>query len=180
MELGTKRYKNLCEKLKHKNNLNSDICDLIPTFNFLLVKDFYENEFINSQKNQKTQKHNESLTKYWKTNNKYNADLKKFSTWLKKAYKFITIEKPKLQKQISNSLPKEPKASQNKNWIEKIVSKNPNDIENSFYRVRTCQEIYGKTYHQVYGKSLRLEKKLKNLETQFLKEIIEYRHFFWT
>jgi signal recognition particle subunit SEC65 len=140
-----------------------DICDLLPELNFQLIKIFYENEFKQSP-----------------TDWSYPKDLKQFSKWLEKAYHFVKVERPKIKKEIIQSIPDIP--------IDDLfpTTKSPENFppdkksKKQSYSQKSSEKIQGKTYKQIYGKSIRLEKKLDNLESKFLKELIDYRSFFWT
>lgn len=136
-----------------------DICDLIPKINYLLVEEFYKNEY------------NPNI-KTWKA----DPTTKKFSKWLESFYKFIKVEKPKMERELLNSIPDVPL---NK-WFKPIKKDPSNQNKPQARELKSCQEIFGKNYKQVYGKSNHLEEKLTKLETKFLKELIEYRSFFWT
>lgn len=133
-----------------------DICDLIPRINYTLVEEFYTKEYRPS-------------IDTWKK----NPETKNFSKWLEEFYNFIKVEMPRINKEILSSTPDVPL---NK-WFKKEKDINS---KSTIHRLKSCEELFGKSYQQVYGKSLRLEEKLRKLETKFLKELIDYRFFFWT
>jgi hypothetical protein len=131
-----------------------DTCDLIPIVNYILVENFFINEF-------------QPRRKEWEN----SPTLKSFSKWLTRFYHFIKIDKPRLEKQILNSIPDAPL----NDWLVKT-----NQPNNGWYRLKSCKEIYGQSYSKAFHKSQQLEKKLRKMETKLLKELIEYRSFFWT
>lgn len=115
-----------------------DVCALIEDVNFAFVKGFYEDEYKKGMVD-------------WEESGK---DVAKFAKWLEKAYNYITIERPRLQKDLDAAYPElTGKRLTNTSW---------------------------KTYEQEYGEVDRLEKEIKEKDTKVLNNIIKYRQYFWT
>jgi len=156
----TKKQKDHNKKIRDSIPKNwIDICDLIPKINYLLVEEFYKNEY---KPNIKTWNKDPSTTK--------------FSKWLESFYKFIKVEKPRMEKQVLNAIPDVPLSK----WFKPLETKSLVQNKLQVRELKSCQELFGKSYEQVYNKSNKLEQKLTEMETKFLKELIEYRAFFWT
>lgn len=134
-----------------------DVCVLIENVNFAFIKGFYEDE-------------------YSKGLIDWNSDggNQKFAKWLESSYKYITIERRNLEKQLDAAFPAitgfadlfgEETVDQNG-----VVSRT----------VKTCEERYGKPYEEVYAEVNRIEKLIQDKDTKVLTEIIKYRQYFWT
>jgi hypothetical protein len=78
----------------------------------------------------------------------------KFAKWLEKAYKYITIERPQLQKNLDAAYPP--------------------------LTAKRLTEVNWKTYEKEYGEVDRIEKLIKDKDTKILKDIVKYRGYFWT
>jgi hypothetical protein len=90
--------------------------------------------------------------------NANNGNLRwaQFYHWLEKAYIYITQERPRLEEEMDNAYPD--------------LGDNPLDDIND-------TKV---SYQQKYGEVDRLEKLIKDKDTQILKEMIEERGGFWT
>lgn len=131
-----------------------DLTELIVISNLEFIKGFYEDEFLQDRTD-------------WNS----TEQLKKFSRWLKAAYKYVTVERPKLQQDIDNAYPDE-------NWedaFEKITDED--GIVRWYYKDKRDPK---KVYKEKYGKLERLEKKLEEKDTKIITEMVAYRGYFWT
>lgn len=132
----------------------TDLTELIVVCNLEFIKGFYEDEYLNDCTD-------------WNS----TEDLKKFSQWLKKAHKYVTIERPKLEKDIENAYPKD-------SWDDMFVKFTD---ENGLVRWKSKDtKDPKKTYKQKYGKLEQLEKKLSEKDTKIITEMVNYRGYFWT
>ncbi len=115
-----------------------DVCVLIEDVNFAFVKGFYEDEY-------------KSGIVDWNGSGK---DVEKFAKWLEKAYNYITVERPKLQKDLDTAYPP---------LTEKRLT-----------------QVNWKTYEKEYGEVDRIERLIKDKDTKVLNNIVKYREYFWT
>ena len=115
----------------------ADVCVLIEDVNFSFVKGFYEDEYIKSIVD-------------WSNSGEH---VFKFAKWLEKAYEYITIERPQLQK----------------------------DLDSAYPELTSSRLINDKlSYEEKYGEVIRIEKLIQDKDTKILTEIIKYREYFWT
>jgi hypothetical protein len=102
--------------------------------NFEIIKSFYEDEYKDGQVD-------------WKSDDGHIE----FSKWLERAYKYITKERPALEKKIENAYP---------------------DLST---------HVSGKTaYKKLYGKVDKLEKELFDKDSEVIIEMIKRRQYLWT
>ena len=131
----------------------SDITSLIVTVNFEFIKSFYEDEYKLGQID-------------WKSSSKEHA---KFERWLKKAYRYITVERPILNTRLDEAYPP------SKPFDEMFVT-----VTDESGR-KVCQLVDdGVPYKVKYKEVIALEKKISKLDTKVITEMIEYREYFWT
>ena len=119
-------------------NTWADVCVLIEDVNFAFVKGFYEDEY-------------KSSTVDWQAS---GDNVSKFSKWIEKAYKYITVERPQLQKDLDAAYPA--------------------------LTVKRLTEINRDNYETEYAEVHRFEKLILDKDTKVLTEIIKYRQYFWT
>lgn len=112
----------------------TDISYLIEAVNFAMIRDFYYNEVIRGHVD-------------WNS----GPQVSKFYRWLKRAIKYIEVERPALEKQIEDAYPD-----------RKIALRND------------------KNYKELYGEVDRLSEILRRKDTSFIKQMVEYREYFWT
>jgi hypothetical protein len=115
-----------------------DVCALIEDVNFAFVKGFYEDEYKNGIVD-------------WEAS---GEQCSKFAKWLEKAYKYITVERPQLQKDLDAAYPP--------------------------LSLKRLTEVNRNTYEQEYAEVHRLESLINKNDTKILTEIIKYRQYFWT
>ena len=115
-----------------------DVCVLIEDVNFAFIKGFYEDEYKSGWVD-------------WEASGEHNS---KFARWLEKAYQYITVERPQLQKDLDAAYPP-------------LTSKRLTEIN---------RESYEKEYAEVH----RIEKLIQDKDTKVLTETIKYRQYFWT
>jgi hypothetical protein len=132
-----------------------DLTELVVIVNLEFIKGFYEDEFLKDSINWNSQE-----------------ESKKFARWLKSAYKYVTVDRPKLEQDIDDAYP------QDGEWAN-VFQKGSDDNGNTTWTLK------GKTspknlYKQRYGKVDRLEKKLKEKDTKIITEMVQYREYFWT
>ncbi len=133
-----------------------DICSLIEDVNFEMIKSFYEEEFIDGIVN-------------WESDDRHTE----FSKWLTSAYKYITEERPLLQKKMDESYPETGSADQ-------LCDEKINPDGSKTYQLKSCEELYGKSYQELYGKVEEYETLITNKDTEVLLSMVKYRQFFWT
>ena len=135
-----------------------DISELIPLLNFKLIEIFYQNEF----KGENTIKTN------WDATN----ELKSFSKWIEKAYKYLRIQRPPKEKEIEKCLDK-------LSWEENLVQM---PSTNSFRLISPEDKRgkKGKEQRKLLNKIEGLEAHLFKKDTKILKNLIKYRKLFWT
>ena len=119
-------------------NTWTDVCVLIENVNFAFIKGFYEDEY-------------KSEWVDWEASGQHAA---KFAKWLEKAYQYVTVERPQLQKDLDAAYPP--------------------------LTAKRLTEIKRETYETDYAEVHRLEKLICDKDTKILKDVIEYRQYFWT
>ena len=132
-----------------------DLTELMVIVNLEFIKGFYEDEFL-------------KCSVEWNS----HEESKKFAKWLKAAYKYVTVDRPKLEQDIDDAYP------QGGQWDD-VFQKGSDENGNVTWTLK------GKTspknlYKQRYGKVDRLEKKMKDKDTKIITEMIQYRGYFWT
>lgn len=115
-----------------------DLDYIIESVNFEILKSFYEDEYSKDIVD-------------WTSTDEHT----KFAVWLEKAYKYITVERPTLQKKMNEAYP------------EHI------GIELNRPTTKT-------TYKKLYGEVDRYENLIEKKDTKLMTEIIERRRWFWT
>ena len=115
-----------------------DVCALIEDVNFAFITGFYEDEY-------------KSGLVDWEGSGEHNS---KFAKWLEKAYKYITIERPQLQKDLDAAYPP--------------------------LTAKRLTEINRASYEEEYAEVHRIEKLIQDKDTKTLTETIKYRQYFWT
>lgn len=134
-------------------------CDLtaqIVDINFEIIKSFYEDEYSKGIVDWQSDEHHS-----------------KFAEWLEEAYKYITVDRPELQKQMDQAYPE---ANFDDMFCEPETDKNGNTTR----RMKSCEERYGKSYEEVYREVNRLEALIDKKDTKILTELIKRRDYFWT
>lgn len=134
----------------------SDLTCLIVDVNFEIIKSFYEDEYSKGIVD-------------WESDEYH----KKFAKWLESSYKYITIERPDLEKQKDAAYPD---INFDGMFCEPEKDKNGNVTR----RMKSCEERYGKSYEEVYAEVHRLENLIDKTDTKILTEMIKNRDFFWT
>lgn len=132
-----------------------DVTELILIVNFEFIKGFYEDEYSKDFIN-------------WDA----TPNDKKFKKWIEKAYKYITVDRPKLQEDKDNAYPKLGETSE---IFEKFI----NEDGLVSYRYKPSVDPK-KEYDKKYGKVDRLEKLILEKDHKLLKEMIDHRERFWT
>lgn len=132
----------------------SDITSLIVNVNFEFIKSFYEDEFSHGTVN-------------WNATEPHQ----KFAAWLTDAYLYITVNRPDMVKAQDAAYPELPPIDQ---MFEPVKETDNDKIK--MYRMVDSE----KSYLELYGEVDRLETLINEKDTQILKEMIDYRDFFWT
>lgn len=132
----------------------ADISNLIVDINFAMIKQFYEDEYLLGFVD-------------WEGSSEGH---KKFEQWLKEAYAYVVYKRPSLEAERDNSYP--PSKPFNEWFEEKTV------LENGKKVYQMIDD--GVPYEVKYKDVIRLEKEIEENDTKFLKELIEYREYFWT
>ena len=93
-----------------------------------------------------------------------------FAKWLESAYDYITIERPKLEKDMDNAYPP---LRPMEEWFE------PCDTDDKGKVTMLKMKDDGKTYEEKYGEVNRLEQLIQDKDLDILTQLVKYRHFFW-
>lgn len=132
----------------------ADISGLIETVNFEFVKQFYEEEYVDGIVD-------------WE---KSGEDLVKFARWLEETYRYITVHRPKLEKDLDAAYP----PSQP---IEDIFEETDKLYKGQkTFKLKERKE----SYEELYGEVNRIEQLIVDLDTEILTEIVKRRQYFWT
>ncbi len=131
----------------------SDITSLIVLVNFEFIKSFYEEEY-------------KSNTVDWKGSSEGHA---KFERWLKKAYRYITVERPLLEQRLERAYPP------HKPFDEMFKPITTEKGERVYQLVDD-----GIPYEVKYKEVIALEAKIQKKDTKIITEMIELREYFWT
>jgi hypothetical protein len=129
-----------------------DISSLLVDVNFEFVKSFYEDEYKQNQID-------------WSSSEEH----KNFEDWLIKSYRYITVERPILQKRMEESYPPL------RPFVEMFKPITDKDGRKLFQMVDD-----GIPYEVKYKKVNELEKEISEKDTNVLTELIKYREFLWT
>jgi hypothetical protein len=116
-----------------------DLDYVLLQVNFEIIKSFYEDEYVDGPID-------------WQADEKH----KKFAEWLESAYRYITEERPVLQKRMDESYPQED--------INFDLNKGMNKI----------------SYKKLYGQVEKYETLIHKTDTKILTELVKNRDFFWT
>jgi hypothetical protein len=130
----------------------SDITELIVKVNFEFIKAFYEDEY------------KADIVDWSATEEHQN-----FADWLEKAYHYITVERPNLEKQRDAAYPP------TKN-IEDMFER----IEQEDGTVVCYMKDDGIPYEVKYGEVNRLEQEIDDNDKRYLIDMILRKDYFWT
>jgi len=131
-----------------------DVSSLIEDVNFEFVKKFYEEEYIDGIVN-------------WEQSGEDNV---KFARWLEETYRYITVHRPKLQKDLDAAYPP-------LRPIEDMFEES-----DTLYKGQTTFKLKDRegTYEELYGEVNRIEQLIEDRDTEVLTEIVKRRQYFWT
>ena len=115
-----------------------DVCGLIEDVNFAFIKGFYEDEYKSG----------------WVDWEASGEPTSKFAKWLEKAYQYVAVERPQLQKDLDEAYPP--------------------------LTAKRLTEINFISYEGEYAEVHRIEKLIQDKDTKVLTETIKYRQYFWT
>lgn len=129
-----------------------DLTYLIPVINFEIIKSFYEDEYKNGCVD-------------WSSDESH----RNFEQWLIESYRYITVERPLLESRLNNSYPPSRPLDE---MFKPIVTENG----------KKMYELVddGVPYETKYKDVIYYENKIKDKDTQILKDLIDKRDFFWT
>jgi hypothetical protein len=132
----------------------TDISSLIETVNFEFVKKFYEEEYVDGVVD-------------WEQS---GEDHVKFARWLEETYRYITVHRPRLEKELDAAYP--PLRSVDDMFEE----------SDKLYKGKKTFKLKERegTYEELYGEVNRIEQLIVDLDTEVLTEIIKRRQYFWT
>ena len=119
-------------------NTWADVCALIEDVNFAFIKGFYEDEYKSG----------------WVDWEASGEPTSKFAKWLEKAYQYVTVERPQLQKDLDAAYPP--------------------------LTAKRLTEINRASYEEEYAEVHRIEKLIQDKDTKILTETVKYRQYFWT
>jgi hypothetical protein len=126
------------------------------TINFEIIKSFYEDEYSKGIVDWEADEHHSE-----------------FAKWLESSYKYITIERSALEKQMNAAYPES-------NFDDMFGEPKTDQYGNVTRTMKSCEERYGKTYEEIYGEVNRLEALIDKMDTEVLTELIKRRSYFWT
>ncbi len=129
-----------------------DISILIIDVNFEFIKSFYEDEFKANIVDWDATEHH-----------------KEFADWLVKAYGYIVVERPMLEKKVLDSYPP-PKS------LDELFELKTDENGKKLFELKDD----GVPYDVKYGEVDRLEKEISDKDTEILTELIKRRDYFWT
>jgi hypothetical protein len=130
----------------------ADITSMIVDVNFAMIKEFYEDEYLLGFVD-------------WEGSGESH---KKFEEWLKKAYTYVVCKRPSLQAERDNSYPPLKPFDE---WFKPVK-----EGGKRFFQMHDD----GIPYEIKYKDVICLEKEITDTDTKLLKEMIEYREYFWT
>lgn len=130
----------------------ADITSMIVDVNFAMIKEFYEDEYLDGMVD-------------WQGSSEGH---KKFEEWLKEAYAYAAYKRPSLEAERDNSYPPSRPFDEMFQPIEENGKK--------LYQMKDD----GVPYEVKYKDVIRLDKEIEENDTKFLKEMIDYREYFWT
>jgi len=130
-----------------------DISHLIEIVNFEFIKTFYEEEYIDGIVDWDAQ-----------------PEHREFADWLEAAYKYITVERPQLEKDMDAAYPPLRPIEE---WFVPVE-----ESPDGGRRFKMVDD--GLTYEEKYGEVNRIEKLIDDKDTELLTEFVKRRHFFWT
>jgi hypothetical protein len=131
----------------------ADITSMIVDVNFAMIKEFYEDEYLQG-------------TVDWENSSEGH---KKFEQWLKEAYAYAAHKRPSLEAERDNSYPPS-------RPFDDLFEEKTDEKGRRMYQMKDD----GVPYEVKYKDVIRLEKEIEETDTKFLKEMIEYRDYFWT
>jgi len=131
-----------------------DISSLIETINFEFVKKFYEEEYVDGIVD-------------WEQS---GEDHVKFARWLEETYRYITVHRPRLEKELDDAYPP-------LRPIEDMFEES-----DTLYKGKKAFKLKDRegTYEELYGEVNRIEQLIENRDTEVLTEIVKRRQYFWT
>ena len=132
----------------------TDISGLIETVNFEFVKQFYEEEYVNGIVD-------------WKKSGEHHIE---FARWLEETYRYITVHRPRLEKELDAAYP--PLRSVDDMFEE----------SDELYKGKKTFKLKERegTYEELYGEVNRIEQLITDYDTEILTEIVKRRQYFWT
>lgn len=133
-----------------------DLSSVIIDINFEIIKSFYEDEYSSGIVDWEADEHHS-----------------KFAKWLEGAYKYITIERPELQKRMDAAYPE----AKIDDWFGEAETDRNGNVTR---RMKTCEERYGKSYEEVYREVNRIEALIDEKDTKVITEMVKRRDYFWT
>jgi hypothetical protein len=132
----------------------ADISYLIENVNFEFVKKFYEEEYVDGIVD-------------WEQSGEHHVE---FARWLEATYQYVTVERPKLEKDLDDAYP--PLGP-----IEDMFE----ETEETYKGQKTFKMKERKeSYEELYGEVNRIEQLIVDLDTEVLTEIVKRRQYFWT
>jgi len=133
----------------------ADVSSLIENVNFEFVKKFYEEEYIDGVVD-------------WEQSGEHHVE---FARWLESTYQYITVERPKLEKEMDDAYPPMPPIDE---WFK------PNEYNEDGTVKSYTMADRGQSYEELYGEVNRLEQLITDKDTEVLVEFVKRRQYFWT
>lgn len=130
----------------------ADISSLVVDVNFEFIKAFYEDEY------------KEGIVDWDATENH-----KEFADWLNKAYSYIVIERPMLEKKMLESYPP-------LRGFDEMFELKTDENGKKLFEFKDD----GVPYEEKYKEVNRLEKEIETKDSEILIELVKRRNYFWT
>jgi len=94
---------------------------------------------------------------------------------LEEIYEYIKNGRPQLQKELDESYPN---VIEDGSMFDRLFEEDKGTYK--MYRMKTCEELYGKSYEEAYAEVHRLEALIDDRDTWAMTGIIKNRAYLWT
>lgn len=149
-----------------------DKTELIPLILFEILTDFVENE--------------DGLESIWgerylndpHVSEEYRQQREPIRKELEEIYEYIKNERPLLQKQLDEAYPVPVNGGDFFDRCEEVLEDDGKTVKH--YRMKSCEEIYGKSFQEAYADVHRIEALIEDKDTWAMTGIIKNRAYLWT
>jgi hypothetical protein len=97
---------------------------------------------------------------------------------LEEIYEYIKSGRDLLQKELDESYPEPINGGCMLDHLDSIVEEDGKEVIK--YKMKSCEEIYGKSYYEAYAEVHRLEALIEEKDTWAMTGIIKNRAYLWT